>query len=53
MRKPALFALLFPLTVGFVFRTIGSHDGRYLLGIEVFLLFVLPGFVFHRQLWLF
>jgi inorganic pyrophosphatase len=35
MRKPALFALLFPVTVGFVFRMIGRQDGRYLLGIEV------------------
>lgn len=35
MIKPGLLALLSPITVGLVFRIIGSYTGRELLGAEV------------------
>lgn len=35
MMKPGLLAVLSPITVGFIFRIIGSFRGRPLLGAEV------------------
>ena len=40
MTKPALFALLVPVAVGFVFKLIGENSGRPMLGIEVTIIII-------------
>jgi len=43
MVKPALLALLTPITVGLIFRVIGGYSGRKMLGVEVLASFLMFG----------